>query len=349
MTSTTRERSKSYYYFVSALAAFFVAALGVYATTIGTNISVTGTLDSSGAATMSSTLTVSGNSSLASADIGGAYAAGGSGSTITAAGKAQFNGNLEINGFATTTASNGNFATEGTLTVTGNSVLTSADIGGAYTAGGGSGITLTAAGLGQFNGALELNGFATTTAATGNIDTEGSLFASSTLAVGGITTLYNDLRVNQYATTTASNGNFATEGTITADGILTITGNSVLTSADIGGAYSAGGSGITLTTAGKGQFNGDLEINGFATTTATSGNFANQGTVGVGTTTPSQELGVAGDGLFVSSATTTITISSTGAVGGGCLQMENGAGDTMYRIYVVAAGNSLRVEAGACQ
>ena len=206
----TKERGKAYYYFISGLTAFLVAALGVYATTIGDSISVTGTLGASGATTLSSSLNVTGATTLTGA------------ATLSS-----------------------------TLDVSGNSTLASADIGGAYSAGGGSGSTITAA--------------------------------------------------------------------------------------------------------GKAQFNGDLEINGFATTTAASGNFANQGTVGVGTSTPSQELGVAGDGIFVSSATSTITISSTASSKGGCLQLE-GDNDTFYRAYVVASTTNaqgtnavLRVESGACQ
>ncbi len=202
----------------------------------------------------------------------------------------------------------------------------------------------------------------------------GSATMSGTLAVTGATTL---------------------TGAATLSSTLDVTGNSTLASADIGGAYSAGGgSGATITAAGKGQFNGDLEINGFATTTAASGNFVTQGTVGVATTsawgtlsaemgttnpsfvvsnngsttpalivggvnqdgrvgiastTPSNTLGVEGNAMFISAATTTITISSTGSVKGGCLQMENGAGTIMYRAYINGPGTGWTVEAGTCQ
>ncbi len=134
---------------------------------------------------------------------------------------------------------------------------------------------------------------------------------------------------------------------ISTGGTLTVTGNSVLTSADIGGGYSAGGSGATITAAGKLSVNGDLEINGMATTTAASGNIATQGTLGVATTTPSQEIGVAGDAFFGSSATTTVFVTSTGSTKGGCLQLT-GTNGTTYRIYVGGAG-TLVTEAGSCQ
>ncbi|MCK4386713.1 MAG: hypothetical protein KAV41_01350 [Candidatus Pacebacteria bacterium] len=130
------------------------------------------------------TLTAVGNSVLASADIGGSYTVNsGTGVTIDATGKVQINGALELNGFATTTAASGNIATAGTLTVVGNSTLASADIGGAYTVNSGTGVTIDATGNLQMNGALELNGFATTTAANGNIATDGSLIIGGGTAI----------------------------------------------------------------------------------------------------------------------------------------------------------------------
>lgn len=149
--------------------------------------------------------------------------------------------NLYINGYATTTASNGNFETAGTLTAVGNSVLASVDIGGGYTINTGTGLKIDADGNLQMNGALELNG---------------------------------------YATTTASNGNFETAGT------LTVVGNSVLASADIGGAYVAGtGTGLTVDATGKLQLNGNLEVHGYATTTAANGNIATEGSLVIGSGT----------------------------------------------------------------
>ena len=67
------------------------------ATTIGTNISTSGTLTVTGVTTL-------GNASS---------------TLITNSGQSWLNGNVSINGFATTTAASGNFATEGTLTVSG--------------------------------------------------------------------------------------------------------------------------------------------------------------------------------------------------------------------------------------
>lgn len=78
-------------------------------------------------------------------------------------------GNLWVNGFATTTASNGNFATLGTLTAVGKSTLANAST------------TDVSA-----SGELWVGGNATTTAA-GNISTRGSLtLANSSTAINGI-------------------------------------------------------------------------------------------------------------------------------------------------------------------
>ena len=120
-------------------------------------------------------------------------------------------GNLWVNGFATTTATNGNFATLGTLTAVGLTTL-----GNAST----SQITTT--------GNLWVNGFATTTATNGNFATLGTLTAV------GLTTLGNasstnisasgEVWVNGNATTTAA-GNISTKGSLTlANSSTAITG-----------------------------------------------------------------------------------------------------------------------------
>src|SRR3989338_1655545 len=82
-------------------------------------------------------------------------------------------GNLWVNGFATTTATNGNFATLGTLTAVGLTTL------------GNASTTNTSVGAGA-TGELWVGGNATTTAA-GNISTKGSLtLANSSTAINGI-------------------------------------------------------------------------------------------------------------------------------------------------------------------
>ena len=74
--------------------------------------------------------------------------------------------------FAASTIST-NISTGGTLTVSDNSVLASSDIGGGYTAGSGSGATISATGAISANGDLAINGFATTTAKNRRICNSG--------------------------------------------------------------------------------------------------------------------------------------------------------------------------------
>ena len=114
-------------------------------------------------------------------------------------------GNLWVNGFATTTASNGNFATLGTLTAVGLTTL-----GNAST----THITTT--------GNLWVNGYATTTDTNGNFATLGTLTAVGLTTLGNASTTNTsvgagatgELWVGGNATTTAA-GNISTKGSLT--------------------------------------------------------------------------------------------------------------------------------------
>jgi len=114
-------------------------------------------------------------------------------------------GNLWVNGYATTTATNGNFATLGTLTAVGLTTL-----GNAST----SQITTT--------GNLWVNGYATTTATNGNFATLGTLTAVGLTTLGNASTTNTsvgagatgELWVGGNATTTAA-GNISTKGSLT--------------------------------------------------------------------------------------------------------------------------------------
>ena len=73
-------------------------------------------------------------------------------------------------------------------------------------------------------------------------------------------------------------------------------------------------------------------------------------TLGVATSTASQELGVVGSALFEEkSGTTTIGINSTGTGVGGCIQLRNTNGN-LVRIYAGATTTKgyLVVESGDC-
>ena len=84
--------------------------------------------------------------------------------------------------------------------------------------------TLAVTGVSSLYGNLNINGFATTTAASGNFATQGNvttvghIWASSTLAVTGVTSHYGNVNFNGFATTTVATGNIATAGDVTVEG-----------------------------------------------------------------------------------------------------------------------------------
>ena len=113
-------------------------------------------------------------------------------------------GNLWVNGYATTTATNGNFATLGTLTAVGLTTL------------GNASTTNTSVGAGA-TGELWVGGNATTTAA-GNISTKGSLtLANSSTAINGIVFGYCNI-ANSAAVTASTTAYFNCTG---ATGVTT--------------------------------------------------------------------------------------------------------------------------------
>lgn len=189
--------------------------------------------------------------------------------------------------YAATTIST-NIDTGGTLTVTGNSTLISADIGGGYTAGSGSGATISAAGAFSANGDLAVNGFATTTASNGNFATKGTLNATGlTTLVNATTTMVSvsgNLWVGGNATTTSA-GAFTTNGLATFMGgatttILTLLNGEVISNAtdgviQLGGVASTtsitllNGETITNATDGEVQITATaLKLVGTASTSA---------------------------------------------------------------------------------
>src|SRR3989344_3134449 len=278
---------------------FFVVMAVEAAATISTNVNAGGTL------------TVSGHSSLATAS-----------STITSQ-----TGNFMVNGFATTTASNGNIATAGTLTVTGASTLT-----GAQTL---TGLTTNVAGFVSQASSTVVGAFTVTGAASSSITSQTGNFM-----------------VNGYATTTASNGNIATEGTLNAKGSVTL-GDAVTdsTTANAYFTFLRIGTGNTfdiLATVDadelgvEGAVEFDSTFNVAATSTMATTTIANLLTVG--TTTPWQtnaEVIVDGSG------TTTLWLTSSSAAAGGCIQMENALG-VPSRIWI-SGTSTIMVQVGSCK
>ncbi len=208
----------------------FIAVSVGAATTISTNITTGGTLNVTGLSTLvyaSST----GQSLTGNLTVGGrATTTGSSGNietagTLTVVGTSNFtglatlvyasstgqslSGNLTVGGRATTTGSSGNIETAGTLTVTGASVLN-----GAVTLGDAAGDAIIVTGNASTTNSFEVgndlyvNGMATTTGSSGNLEMRGGL------TVGNATTnsLAGTILFAGY--TTASEPTGVTQGTV---------------------------------------------------------------------------------------------------------------------------------------
>ncbi len=176
----------------------------------------------------------------------------------------------------------------------------------------------------------------------------GVLYSATT--IGSNITTAGTLSVTDTSTLT---GAVTTGAALTVGTTLTVTGNTTLANA----------SSTVLTVSGASYLVGNTSFNGFATTTASTGAFATAGhstlttasttalsvdnTLGVASSTLAAELGVVGDGHFGSAATTTLTLSSSRAVTGGCLELE-GANGTMFKIYATTTG-PLIATSGTCQ
>jgi len=72
------------------------------------------------------------------------------------------------------------------------------------------------------------------------------------------------------------------------------------------------------------------------------------GNMGIGSTTPTQVLSVTGNGMFGSTATTTLYLQSTVANKGGCIQLMGANGTSQFRAYATTTGPMI-LESGTCQ
>jgi len=176
--------------------------------------------------------TVSSGGDLTVAPSGSDLAITGNGSisgTLGVTGNTTLIGNSYVNGYATTTAASGNFATEGTLTVSTDGVGKDVIF---YSDTAGDNFTWTAA-----DGVLTLTGTNGQTAlnvADGNVVIADDLTVSGTFSPvdfspSGNVTLAGYLDIGGYATTTVANGNFWTLGEIAASTTLNVVGTSTLT------------------------------------------------------------------------------------------------------------------------
>lgn len=107
----------------------------------------------------------------------------------------------------------------------------------------------------------------------------------------------------------------------------------------------------TMAISGVSTFYGNVAVNGFATTTASTGAFATESTVGVATSTPGQELGVTGDILTGGTATSALIMRPSTSGVGGCIELL-GTDNKTYRIYAGATtsnSGALIVQVGSCK
>src|SRR3989344_5004912 len=300
---------------VLSLLVVWGAAFG--ATTISNNVSTGGTLTVSGLSTLTGFI---------------------SNASSTVKGTLFLTGGLNASSTATTTAQSGIDIATGCFSISGTCIGLATSSSAANSWSGlqtftGTGVLLTASTTvtGQFMvysplqasstllvaGLSNLTGFISNASSTvsSNLNVTGQLQASTTLVVTGASTLYGNLNVNGAATTTAATGDFTLRGALSASS--------------------------TMSVAGVATFYGNKNYNGNATTTAASGNFATVGTIvasstsstvngiGVATSTPAAEFAASG------SATTTLHMTTTKAVTGGCIQLRATNG-TMYRMYIAA-------------
>ncbi|MBI4118354.1 MAG: hypothetical protein HY455_02380 [Parcubacteria group bacterium] len=171
--------------------------------------------------------------------------------------------------------------------------------------------------------AFSVGGFATTSGATGNIATEGTLAVTGAVTTNGAVTL----------------------GDAAGDAII-ISGNATTSNALTVRGLSFDVAGLATTTVSL--------VNNAATSTLGS---VFGSAIGIGTTTPalSAKLGVVGSIHAGGSGTTSIKLHSSGTNVGTCIQMRATNG-VIIRIYATttpaadaALAQSLRVEAGTCE
>lgn len=179
--------------------------------------------------------------------------------------------------------------------------------------------------------AVALVGYAATTIST-NVNTGG------TLTVSGASTL---------------TGNVSAAGTLAVTGATTLTGLGTFDGGFISTASSTAGAAFNVTglstfgySSGAGAGTGGFVSKASSTVVGT---FNTTNSVGIATTTPTGSavsLSVGGD-LKISASTTqtivnvaTTTVFINSSVGGSCIQFNNVAASTTYRMFINSAGTS---------
>ncbi len=258
------------------------------ATTFGTG---TGDVSLNGNTVVTGTLGATGNSTLASLDVGGGY--GSTGITLASNGNVTANGTITVDGAAT-------IGGDVTLGASSGRLIRIADASGASNA---PSLTINAsqyADTGDFNGGdLVLN--------AGGSDSEGSGIAGNVLIGSGSTSTQISGGYGSLGVTIASNGDMETNGTITAD-----------QSASIAGGY--GSTGVSISSIGNIQTNGTLTVD---QATALNGNMTLGDAAGDTLTVSSSTLGLLKEAAHIIQ----VNASTTADTAGGALTVRGAAGN----------------------
>ncbi|MBI2175712.1 MAG: hypothetical protein HYU35_03210 [Parcubacteria group bacterium] len=195
-----------------------------------------------------------------------------------------------------------------------------------------SGTSSPVAGRNSLTGDVLISGNITSLTVTGNAFATSNVYATGTVQATGNILGYGTLNSGTSSPVAGRNsltGNVLISGNITSVANVTATGTVTVVNAS--------------TT--RQSISENLMVNGMATTTGSSGQFATQGFIGAGgTSTPATEISASG------AATTTLYLHSTGTAGG-CIQLESST-STVYRIYIgedTGGSTELVIEAGTCK
>ena len=229
-------------------------SLNLVSTAGGITLNAAGATAITNAATIGSTLGVTGNSTLASTDIGGGY--GATGATIAATGNIQTNGALTVDGASTLTGET--------------------QIGGGY---GSTGATIAATGNIQTNGALTVDGL--------SILTAGAIAQASSTVVGDFTVTGTASTTGLVTGDTLITGGLGLGVANTTYGTLKFSGQSSV----IAGGVSLNSVTNTLVISG-GTAATAIAMNASPSTAIAT--FLEGGNVGIGTADPGTYTGTAG-------------------------------------------------------
>jgi collagen type VII alpha len=318
---------------------------------IGQNLYVRGTSNVTGATTLSGTLAVSGNTTLANVAVSGTLSASGvttisnatittlttSGALVVPYGSVGFGQRLNVGGITSITNNavssstnsgalvvtggvgiGGNLFMGGNLNVTGATTLSGTS--STLSVGGITSITNNAVSSSTTSGALVVSGGAGIGGSLfmgGNLNVAGSATlsnASSTLSVGGITSITNNTvsSLTNSGALVVPNGSVGFGQRLNVGGITSITNNAVSSSTTSGALVVTGGAGI----GGSLFMGGILNVAGSATLSSTlnvSGVATLSSTLNVsGAATLSSTLSVSGAATLGSTFTNRMTINNTG-------------------------------------